>query len=83
LNLNQSYTDVTDVKQLLAPSALQSLAPLGAALGGQVPGNFGAAINDALKDASKSGSSWFKALGRKVEEKAKGYFDALEESKKP
>lgn len=83
LNLNQNYTDVTDVRQLLAPVTLQSLAPLGAALSGLVPGNFGAAINDAVKDASKTGSSWFKALGRKVEEKTKGYFDALEESKKP
>lgn len=83
LNLNQSYTDVTDVKQLLAPVTLQSLAPLGAALSGLVPGNFGAAINDAMKDAAKTGLPWFKALGHKVEEKTKGYFDALEESKKP
>ncbi len=83
LDLKHTYTDVTEVKQLFAPAALHSLAPVGAALSGLLPGNLGTALDDALKDVAKTGSSWFKALGHKVEEKAKGYFDALEESKKP
>ena len=82
VNLNQNYTDVTGVKDLLVPVAMQNLAPLGTALSGLVPGNFGQALNSALKDLSKTGS-WLKALGHKVQEKTKGYIDALEESKKP
>ena len=83
LGLNQSYTDVTDAKQLLAPAALQSLAPVAVALSGLVPGDFGLAINDTVKEATKSSASLLKATGRKVGEKLKGYFDALEESRKP
>jgi uncharacterized protein involved in outer membrane biogenesis len=83
LNLKQTYKDVTEVKQLLAPAALHNLAPMAAALSGLLPGNLGAALDDALKGVSKTGLPWFKDLGRKVEEKAKRYFDALEESKKP
>ena len=83
LGLNQTYTDVTDVRQLLAPAALQSLAPVGVVLNGLVPGDLGHAINDAVKDATKSGAGLLKAVGRKAGEKVKGYFDALEESRKP
>ena len=83
LNLKQTYTDVTELKQLLEPASLHSLAPVGAAVSGLLPGNLGAALDEAMKDVGKNGPSWLKGLGRKVEEKAKGYFDALEESKKP
>lgn len=83
LGLNQTYTDVTDVRQLLAPAALQNLAPVGLVLNGLLPGDLGHAINDAVKDATKSGAGLLKAAGRKAGEKVKGYFDALEESRKP
>jgi len=83
LGLNQSYTDVSDVKDLLAPAALQSLAPVGAALKGLVPGELGQAIGGAVKDATKTGEGLLKSMSRKAGEKAKGYFDALEESRKP
>ncbi|MEO8865138.1 MAG: hypothetical protein ABI420_08940 [Opitutaceae bacterium] len=83
LDLDQNYTDVTSVNQLLAPAALQSLAPVAAALGGLLPGNVGHMLNEAAKDAAKGGTTLIKNLGNKVEEKAKGFFDALEESKKP
>lgn len=83
LGLNQSYTDVTEVKQLLAPAALQSLAPVAEALNGLVPGDLGVAIGDAVKGATKAGENLLKAAGRKAGEKVKGYFDALEESRKP
>ena len=83
LHLNQSYTDVTNVKQLLSPLGRQSLAPVGLALKGLVPGELGEAITDATKDAAKAGAGIFKNLGRKTGEKVKGFFDALEESRKP
>jgi len=83
INLNHSYTDVTSVKDLLAPMSMQALAPLGTAISDLVPGNLGQALNDVLKGASKSGSGWLKDFGHKVQQKAKGYIDALEESKKP
>ena len=83
LGLNQTYSDVTDVKQLLAPAALQSLAPVAVALSGLVPGDFGRALNDTVKEATKSSANLLKAAGRKAGEKLKGYFDALEESRKP
>ena len=83
LGLNQSYTDVTDVRQLLSPAALQSLAPVGLALKGLVPGELGDAIGDAMKGATKAGAGFFKTVGHKAGEKVKGFFDALEESRKP
>jgi uncharacterized protein involved in outer membrane biogenesis len=85
LGLNQNYTDVTNVRQLLSPAALESLAPVGVALTGLgvIPGEMGSALSDALKGATKSGAGFFKSLGHKAGEKVKGYFDALEESRKP
>ena len=83
LGLNQNYTDVTELKQLFAPAALLSLAPVGAALHGLVPGDLGRALNDSVMGTSKSGAGWLKEVGRKAGQKAKEYFDALEESKKP
>jgi hypothetical protein len=83
LGLNQNYTDVTDLRQLLSPTALQSLAPVGLALKGLVPGELGDAIGDAVKGAGKAGTGFFKTVGHKAGEKVKGFFDALEESRKP
>jgi hypothetical protein len=83
LGLDQTYRDVTDVKQLFAPAVLQSLAPVGAVLNGLVPGDLGRALNGAVKGAAKAGEGWLKAAGRKAGEKAKEYLDALEESGKP
>ena len=83
LGFNQSYTDVTGVKQLLAPRTLQSLLPVGTALNGLLPGALGQALSEVVKDAAKSGAGLLKDAGRKAGEKIKGYFDALEESKKP
>jgi hypothetical protein len=83
LGLNQTYADVSDLSQLFAPAALQSLAPVGEALKGLVPGKFGRTLTDTLKEAAKSGSGFLKSVGRKAGEKTKDYFDALEESRKP
>jgi hypothetical protein len=83
LGFNQTYVDVTSVKQLLAPAALSGLMPLGVALDGLLPGALGRALGETVKDAAKSGAGLLKAAGRKTGEKIKGYFDALEESQKP
>jgi hypothetical protein len=79
----QTYLEVTSVKQLLAPAALSGLMPVGAALDGLLPGALGRALSETVKDAAKSGAGLLKAAGRRTGEKIKGYFDALEESKKP
>ena len=74
---------MTELRQLLAPAALQSLAPVAEALTGLVPGDLGQALSDTVKGATKAGEKLLRATGRKAGEKVKGYFDALEESKKP
>lgn len=83
LGFEHSYSDVTGVKQLLSPSTLQSLLPVGAALNGLLPGALGDAVADVMKEAAKSGAGLLKEAGAKASERIKGYFDALEESKKP
>jgi uncharacterized protein involved in outer membrane biogenesis len=79
LNLHQSYTDVTRIDQLLAPGALSQLAPVAIAVGGLLPGDWG----ELFKDAGGSGAGLLQEVGRKAGERVKGFFDALEESKKP
>lgn len=75
LHLDQTYKDVTAIDQLLAPSALKNLAPVAAAISGLLPGDLGKVFGQA------AGSS--KDLFREAGERVKGFFDALEESKKP
>lgn len=79
LNLRQSYTDVTQLEDLLAPAALKGLAPVAAAISGLLPG----AMGEALKQAGSLGTESLREAGRKAGERVKGFFDALEESKKP
>lgn len=79
LGLVQNYTDVTSMEQLLTPAALKPLAPVALAISGFVPGDLG----KALEQATKSGTELLKQAGRKTTEAIKGFFDALEESKKP
>lgn len=79
LGINQDYTDVTDLNQLIAPKVLQTLAPIAAAVSGLLPGDVG----KVLGEAAKSGADAVKEAGRETTVKAKRFFDALEESKKP
>jgi uncharacterized protein involved in outer membrane biogenesis len=74
LAFNQTYMDVTSV---------QGLLPVGTALNGLLPGALGQALGEVVKEATKSGAGLLKDAGRKAGEKIKGYFDALEESRKP
>lgn len=79
LNLKQTYADVTGIDQLLAPSVLKNLAPVAAAISGLLPDDIG----KVFAEAAGSGKELMREVGRKTTERAKGFFDALEESKKP
>jgi hypothetical protein len=79
LHIEQAYTEVTELKQLLAPAVLQNLAPVAVAISDLIPGEMG----QALRDVTKTGAELLKHAGRRAEERVKGLFDALEESKKP
>jgi hypothetical protein len=79
LNIRQNYADVTRLDQLFEPAMLKKLAPIATAVSGLIPGDLGA----VLAEAGKSGNDWLKQTGRRTGERAKGFFDALEESKKP
>jgi hypothetical protein len=83
LSLNQSYANVTGVKQLFTPSTLQGLLPFGSALNGFLPGAVGQALGEVVHDAARTGGKMLKRAGQTTGEKINGYFDALEESKKP
>jgi hypothetical protein len=79
INLHQNYTDVTKIEQLLAPAALRQLAPVAVAVGGLLPGDIG----KVLTEVGSSGAGLLQEAKRKAGERLKGFFDALEESKKP
>ena len=79
LNLHQSYTDVTRLDQLLEPGALKNLAPIAVAIGGLLPGEIG----KLLTEVGGSSVDLLHQAGRRTGERVKGFFDALEESKKP
>jgi uncharacterized protein involved in outer membrane biogenesis len=79
LNLDQRYADVTSLEELFAPGVLKNLAPVAAAIGALIPGDLGR----VLTEAGSSSTELLKQAGRKAGAKVKGFFDALEESKKP
>lgn len=79
LGIHQQYADVRELKQLLAPAVLQNLAPVAVAISGLIPGELGA----SLGEVTQSSADLLRRAGRKTEERVKGFFDALEESKKP
>lgn len=81
--INCTLTNVTDLQPLLPVEVWESLAPVGAALGGLMPGDLGAAWRAAAKDAARAGAAGLREAGLKAGEKAKGFLEALEESKKP
>ena len=81
--LNRTFTNVTDLQPLLPAEVWQSLAPIGAAVSGLVPGDLGTALRDAAKEAASAGAARLRQAGRQAGEKAKGFLEALEESKKP
>lgn len=79
LGIEQDYADVTSMEQLLTPAALRPLAPVAVALSGFVPGDLGVAIDEV----ARASAGKLKEAGRRTTEAVRGFFDALEESRKP
>ncbi|HZZ18609.1 MAG TPA: hypothetical protein VFE25_04535 [Opitutaceae bacterium] len=84
LNIDHSYTNVSDARQLLVPDVVHTLYAFGlhhdtARL---LPGDFGVALADAVDGVSAVGSK-VKDATRKTGEYFKGLFDKLEQSPKP
>jgi hypothetical protein len=83
LSFNESYSNVTGMRQLFTPSTLKALMPLGSALNGFLPGALGQTVKEVVRDAAAAGGKLLKEAGKTTGEKINGYFDALEESRKP
>jgi hypothetical protein len=84
LNLNHSYNNVSDARQLLVPDVVHTLYSFGlhhdtARL---LPGDFGVALATAVDGVSAVGSK-VKDATQKTGEYLKGLFDKLEQSPKP
>ncbi len=79
LNVDAVFSEVTDVEQVATTPALQPVGAVAAVLLQLVPGELGHSVDEA----ARSGAGRLKDLGRKAGEGVKGFFDALEESKKP
>jgi hypothetical protein len=84
LNIDQSYTDVTDPKQLLVPSVLRSLYAFGLHhdIAQLLPGDLGEALAGALGGAAHAGSE-LKGVVQKAGDSLKQAFDKLDHSSKP
>ncbi len=84
LNIDHTYSNVSQAKQLLVPEVVRSLYSFGlhhdaAQL---LPGEFGRALADAVGSAAHVGAK-LKGAGQKAQEYLKGLLDKLEQSGKP
>jgi len=84
LNINHTYSNVSQAKQLLVPEVVRSLYSFGlhhdaAQL---LPGEFGRALADAVGSAAHIGAK-LKDAGQKAQDYLKGLLDKLEQSAKP
>lgn len=79
VNIDQRYIDVTSLRQLLEPKALQGLEPVAVAIADLLPAD----LHRVFDETVKSGATFLKDGARTTSNKVKGFFDALEESKKP
>lgn len=77
LNIDKTYTDVTDAKQLLT-GALPGIDAIGSALSALIPGELGKAIGGAMQDPSEL----LKNTGKKAGDIFKGVIEKLEEKPK-
>jgi len=78
LNLDKTYKDVTDAKQLLT-GALPGIEAIGSAISALVPGKLGKAIGGAMNDPAEL----LKNTGKKAGGAIKGLLEKLEEKPKP
>jgi hypothetical protein len=79
INLNRTFDNVTDTRQLMLPASLDQLFALGGAVGGLLPQE----LADAVDQALRSGTDVMRELGRRRPADFGGFTDTLEESKKP
>lgn len=77
--IDQTFKDVSDIEQVLTPAVLRPLAPMTEMLSGLFPKNLG----EKLGAAAKTSAEFLKEAGRKTGEAVKGFFQTLEEKKKP
>lgn len=84
INIDQTYTNVTDPRELLVPGVIKTLYSFGLHhdIAKLLPGEFGQALADTLGGAEHVGSA-FKRLFEKSGDSLKGAFDKLEQSPKP
>ncbi len=84
LNIDQTYNDVTNPRQLLVPSVVNSLYTFGFHhdIAKLLPGDFGQALADTLGGVQHMGSS-LKSTFQKAGDSLKGALDKLEQSPKP
>lgn len=79
INLDRTFDNVTDPRQLTLPASLDQLFALGGAVGGLLPQE----LADAVDRALRSGTDVMRELGRRNPTIFGGFTDTLEESKKP
>jgi hypothetical protein len=84
LNIDQSYTSVSDPRQLIVPQVVKMLHSFGLHhdVAGLLPGEFGQALAMAVGGVADVGSALRNAV-RKTGESLKGALDKLEQSPKP
>lgn len=84
LNIDQSYTDVRDPKQLLVPEVVKALHSFGLHhdIARLLPGEFGQALALAVGGVAQVGTGLKDAI-QKTGETLKGALDKLDQSKKP
>jgi hypothetical protein len=77
LNIDHTYTDVTDPRQLLVPAVVKTLYSFGLRhdIAQLLPGDFGKALAGAVGSAA--------AVAGKTRDFFKGFFDKLDHSSKP
>jgi hypothetical protein len=77
LQIDQRYENVRGITQLFSPSTLGHLAPAAVAAAGMLPREIGATLGEAGRAEMET------VRGKPAAGPETGYFDALEESKKP
>jgi hypothetical protein len=84
LHLDHTYTNVTDMRQLVVPDVVKTLYSFGLHhdFAQLLPGDFGVALGDAFDGVADVGSK-LKDAGKKAGSYVKGLFDKLEQSPKP
>lgn len=79
LDIDQAYVDVTNLRQIVEPKTLAALEPVALVARDLLPSGLREAIEETLKPAA----ALLQEHRRELTNKSTGFFDALEESKKP